>query len=204
MPVFGFDPDPELAAWPRRGRMAIVDLEYTCWSGSAQRMWSNPDEWREVVQIGAVLVEVESGYAPFASFETLVKPVRNPALSDYFIKLTGIDQATLDSSAEPFAEAFAKLTAFLRPADVVVFNGNDGEILRENCAMWRIDCPVTGFNFRPLLARSLRCDPSLLTSSELPALAGIKFEGRAHSALADCRGIAAAFGVFRMQEKLIA
>jgi inhibitor of KinA sporulation pathway (predicted exonuclease) len=184
--------------------MAIIDLEYTSWNGSAQRMWGNADEWREVVQIGAVLVDVEKGYAPLEAFESLVRPVRNPALSDYFIELTGIDQATLDASAVSYKEAFAKLTAFVQPADVVVFNGNDGEILRENCAMWQIDCPLTGFNFRPLLAKSLGCDPSLLTSSDLPALAGITFKGRAHSALADCRGIAAAFGVFREQERLIA
>lgn len=202
MPVLGLHADPPLDAWPERGVVAILDLEYTSWDGAARRMWNGPQEWREIVQIGTLLADAAKGYREIAAFEAFVSPERNPVLSDYFIRLTGIKQADLDARAEPFESALRRLCAFIASAQIVLFNGNDGEILRENCAMRGIDCPVTGFNFRPLLARTLGRPSSELTSSDLPAIAGLKFEGRAHSALADCRGIAAAFGAWMGQGQL--
>lgn len=198
MPLLGLPPDRALSEWPRRGTIAIMDLEFTSWEGSLARSWSEPWEWREIVQIGALIVDAPD-FEPRAEFEMLVKPQRNPLLSDYFQKLTGIDQAAVDANGKSFPEALAALAALLAPAEVVLFNGQDGQILRENCAFHGVPFPLDAaqmFNFRPLLARTLDRPMAALTSSDLPAMAGLKPEGRAHSALSDCRAIAAALGAW--------
>jgi inhibitor of KinA sporulation pathway (predicted exonuclease) len=199
MPTLGLQADDLLTAWPVSGLVGILDLEYTSWEGTAGRMWSDPHEWREIVQLGAILVDAEKGFAERASFEAMVKPERNPVLSEYFTALTGITQTRLEAAAEPFEAMLRRLEAFLKPAVLVLFNGNDGEILRENCAMRGLVAPWIegrGFNLRPLLARTSGRPPEELTSSGLPALAGVEFDGRAHSGLADCRAIAAALRVW--------
>ena len=165
-------------------------------------MWAGPNEWREIVQLGAIVVDVAAGFSERAAFEALIKPVRNPKLSNYFTTLTGITQDQIEAGAEPFEDVLRRLQEFLAPVAVVLFNGNDGEILRENCiarglAFAGLD--GRGFNFRPLLAQTLGKPLPELTSSDLPALAGVPFDGRAHSGLADCRAIAAALRVWLYQ-----
>lgn len=199
MPTLGLQADPVLQAWPKSGLAAILDLEYTSWEGTARRMWADPHEWREIVQLGAIVIDVGAGFSERASFEALIKPVRNPKLSEYFTTLTGITQDQIEACAEPFEDILRRLQEFLAPVGLVLFNGNDGEILRENCALRGLVAPWLegcGFNLRPLLARTLGRPPEELTSSGLPALAGVPFDGRAHSGLGDCRAIAAALRVW--------
>jgi len=200
MPTLGLRADPQLTAWPASGLVGILDLEFTAWEGSSQRDWSELWEWREIVQIGLVLADAGKAFAMRDEIEITVQPLRNPVLSDYFTVLTGITQAGLEKTARPFDKTMAALAAVGAPAEVIIFNGADGEILRENCVMRDIAPPWSEermFNFRPLLARTLGRPLSELASSDLPALAGIKVPGRAHSALHDCRAIAAAFARWR-------
>jgi inhibitor of KinA sporulation pathway (predicted exonuclease) len=199
MPVLDLPPDPELAAWPARGLVAILDLEFTSWDGSLERAWSEPWEWREIVQIGALIVDA-ARFAPRDELEILVKPQRNPILSDYFQKLTGITQTEVDAHGVSFVAAVAKLEPFLASAEVVIFNGHDGQILRENCAFNGVIFPLPGecmFDFRPLLASTLSLPHQALVSSGLPRLADIEVNGRAHSGLHDCHAIAASLGHWR-------
>lgn len=200
MPTLGLRADPQLAMWPKSGLIGILDLEFTAWEGSSQRGWSESWEWREIVQIGLVLADAGKAFAMCDEIEIAVQPLRNPVLSDYFTALTGITQAGLEKAARPFDEAMSALAAVGAPAETIIFNGADGEILRENCAMRKIAAPWPEermFNFRPLLARTLGRPSSELASSDLPALAGTAVPGRAHSALHDCRAIAAAFARWR-------
>lgn len=200
MPTLELSPDQQLDVWPREGLIGILDLEYTAWDGSAQRHWNQPWEWREIVQLGLVLVDVERDFMVRDEIEVLVRPQRNPHLSDYFINLTGITQSRLDEEAVSFDKALAQLSAFGEATRLIMFNGCDGQILRENCAFhaatppWPVECM---FDFRPLLSRTLVRPQSELVSSELPSLAGVNVAGRCHSALHDCRAIAAAFARWR-------
>ena len=74
-------------------QIVIFDTEFTAWEGSMQRQWSLDWEHREIIQIAAVKVELTlSGAQVVSSFNTLVKTVINPTLSDYIIQLTGIEQ----------------------------------------------------------------------------------------------------------------
>lgn len=200
MPTLGLCADQTLTTWPHSGLVGILDLEFTAWEGSSQRGWSESWEWREIVQIGLLLADAGQAFSVCKEIEIAVRPLRNPVLSEYFISLTGITQAGLEKTVRPFDEAMTALVDLGAHAEAIIFNGADGEILRENCAMREIKSPWPEermFNFRPLLARTLGRSSSELASSGLPGLAGIVVPGRAHSALHDCRAIAAAFARWR-------
>ncbi len=199
MPTLELPADSALPKWPRVGPVAILDLEYTAWEGSVARSWSEPWEWREIVQIGALTVDAPR-FTPRDELEILVKPQRNPSLSDYFQKLTGITQADVDAEGVTFVAALEKLVSFLAAVEIVMFNGYDGRILRENCAFNGVAFPLAAermFDFRSLLASTLSLPLQALVSSRLPKLAGIEVNGCAHSGLHDCRAIAASLGHWR-------
>lgn len=40
-------------------KIIIFDTEFTAWEGSQDRNWSRPNEFQEIVQIGALLVETK-------------------------------------------------------------------------------------------------------------------------------------------------
>lgn len=205
MPTLDLAADPPLEAWPVDGRVAVLDLEYTAWDGSAVRNWQEAWEWREIVEIGCVVADAGDDFAIVAEFAALVRPLRNPVLSDYFIQLTGIEQSRLDRDAVSLAAAADDLIALCATSDRIIFNGTDGEVLRENCVMQDIDLPwpvERMFNFRPLLAQTLDRPAGELISSDLPAIAGIEFNGPAHTALHDCRAITSAFAAWRQQGRL--
>jgi len=205
MPILGLPHDRHLTAWPTEGRVGILDLEFTCWDGSLARGWSGPDEWREIVDIGCLAVDGGDFERVLGSYSTLVRPMRNPKLSDYFVSLTGIAQARVDAHGRAFADALAGLVAFAADLDVIVFNGYDGEILRENCRFAGLADPFDAertASFRPLLADTLGLPKNQLMSSGLPALAGLAPQGRAHTALDDCRAIASALAHWRRIGKI--
>ena len=78
-----------LAELPRSGDMVVLDLEWTAWEGSLARSWTGPGECREVIQVGAVRVDALR-FERLAAFDRLVRPVRNPVLSDYITRLSGL------------------------------------------------------------------------------------------------------------------
>ena len=205
MPVLGLSADPPLAAWPTSGVIGILDLEYTAWEGSVQRDWCESWEWREIVQIGFLLVDAGRSFSTRDGLEIMVQPARNPELSDYFIALTGITNERLAGEGRPLADSLEALSAFGASAEAIIFNGYDGEIFRENCTLNNVDLPwdeARMFDFRPLLAKSLDQPAHKLVSSDLPELAGISVSGRAHSALHDCKAIAAALAAWRKAGRL--
>lgn len=200
MPTLGLRADPPLAAWPSNGLIGILDLEYTAWDGSASRSWSQPWEWREIVQIGLILADAGQGFTIRNEVEILVRPQRNPVLSDYFVALTGITQSRIEEAALSFGEALTALPDLGAEVKLIIFNGCDGEVLRENCALHAVAQPWAEerlFDFRPLLAHTLARPQNELISSELPRLAGVSVSGCPHSALHDCRAICAAFASWR-------
>lgn len=199
MPTLGLPSVPPLPSWPTAGEVLILDLEYTAWEGSAQRRWREPWEWREIVEFGLALADGAS-FTVRERCELLVRPRRGPILSDYFVALTGITQARLDAEALPLRQALAALPGWARDAEMVISNGNDGEVLRENCALQGLPPPWAGsrmFDFRPLLSATLGVPAPELTSSELPRLATVAPAGRAHSALDDCLAIASSLAAWR-------
>lgn len=200
MPTLRLPADPPLALWPSSGVVGILDLEYTAWDGSAQRGWSQPWEWREIVQVGVLLVDAGRSFSACDEMEIMVRPQRNSVLSEYFTSLTGITQKRLEEGALSFDEMLTRVSEFVARVELVMFNGCDGQVLRENCVLNMVTLPWLDkrmFDFRPLLARTLGRPQEELISSELPRLAGTRTSGRSHSALDDCKAIAAALAAWR-------
>lgn len=205
MPILDIPRDTPLEQFPAEGQLAIIDLEFTSWEGAWQRRWAGAEEWREIVQIGAVIVEGETFQMTRQPFECLVRPVRNPVLSSYFVDLTGIKQEDVDQEGVAFVAALQRLADYLSDVKLAIFNGDDGQILRENCQINDLPFPFETLslrNFRPHLARSLQVDVSRLTSSELPELAGLAAPGHAHTAADDCLSIASSLAVWRSERRL--
>lgn len=183
------------------GRVVFYDLEMTAWEGSWQRRWSGPGEHREIVQIGAVAVDVDAGFAELASFETLVRPKINPVLSDYFIALTGIRNEDVAARGASFGEALARFTAFVGPPPVSLCSfGADDIVIRENCAIHGLPYPfdaVPIVNAAPIFCGPGGLDPKVAISSSLPDLMGFPAPGPKHQALYDARCVARGMRLLR-------
>jgi inhibitor of KinA sporulation pathway (predicted exonuclease) len=173
--------------------MVIFDLEYTSWVGAQERGWTGPGEFREIVQIGAVRVDPVT-LAVDGEFEALVKPVRNPRLSEFFQQLTGISQDAVTERGVDFADA---LDGFLKFCDggYALSYGNDMVILGENLILQypperRTAGPLPPFvNIRPYLNRVLPLTVPLAAGSLAGALGRPGPIESNHDALEDCHSI---------------
>ena len=177
------------------GRLAVFDLEYTTWEGTAARRWSGPGEYFEVVQIGAVVLELKPNLPEIAAFEVLTRPVFNPILSDYFTELTGISNADLAAGAVSFADGFAQFMQFCTGINKIVFNGGDERVLRDNCGWRGVDWTFVAGSFgnlRPMLEKRVGYANNAAWSSYLPVSLGLPQPDGAHTALGDARAIAGA------------
>jgi hypothetical protein len=187
-----------LPGLPRAGGMVVFDLEWTAWEGSLARSWSGPGEYREVIQVGAVRLDAVR-FERLAVFDRLVRPVRNPVLSDYITRLSGLTNERMLAEGVSLDAALAEFAAFVgdRP---IWCNGGDAAVLRENCALQAIACPVDTErigNVRPLLARATGLPASRLVSCELPELLGIGRGQQCHTGAGDAIAIASALAALR-------
>jgi len=88
-------------------RFILIDSEYTAWEGSAERGWSGPNEYRELIQLAGVRVDANT-LEEIDHFNEYVLPVRNPKLSTYISTLTGITQKIIDTKGKPFVETIER------------------------------------------------------------------------------------------------
>jgi len=176
-------------AWPNEGTVVIADLEYTSWEGAQARDWSGPGEHREVVQIGAVRLDAGDGFAERDAFEILVRPTVNPELSDYFVQLTGIDNAALAARGVTLESALAEFAHFADGA-TIFSNGPDVEVVTESCGLANISSPLPEARWVDIGASlGAFVDHRRVASSDIPTLLGLP--APAHDAVADARAIAA-------------
>ena len=205
------NPKGLLLEWPDSGTAVIFDLEYTAWEGSWERSWSEDWEYREIVQIGAVKVDILREFQVIQRFSALVLPSLNPRLSTYFMGLTGISQSDVDLYGLPFAKAAKKFLNFIGRPDYIYCNGTDGEVWLENYALAGIRPPVVAghcINLRLSLAEAISSllgkEFSFVDSGDLADLLGIQMSniGKKHDALYDAEGIAQALQFLR-QNKII-
>jgi len=172
--------------------LVVFDLEWTAWPGSAERDWSGPGELREIIQFGAVKVDVANNLAEIGHFECFARPTVNPILSDYIIQLTGITQPDVDA-ALPFAETWPVFRKFIGDGmPLTCYNGYDPKVLGENCAINDIDDAMQGLNFhnlRPMIIDALGPEGEAPVSADLARLFGIAESQPSHTALGDSRTI---------------
>lgn len=184
----------------------FYDTEFTTWEGAMERDWGNPGEYREIVQIGAIRFDLDT-MTEEEEFLILVKPQKNPVLSDFFVKLTGITNESVKKGGVLFPEAHEKFRAFAGPAQTACY-GWDAKVMRENLGFNNL--PNTEAQFD-----SLNIGPWFkevgkpygiqhnTNSGKLAATLGAPINSiQEHNALHDARSIAAAYR-FLMQKGVV-
>jgi inhibitor of KinA sporulation pathway (predicted exonuclease) len=182
---------------PLADHMTVVfyDLEYTSWKGFRESGWDMPGKYMEVVQIGAVRIDMLDDWNEINAFSAYVKPVRNPILSAYFTDLTGITQNHVDGEGHSFPDAMDLFMEFLHiDTAQLASHGPDHDIIALNCGYTGITCPESferSINLRPWVMNTIGVHEAKYTSSELPEALGLEHDGKAHDALGDARAVAA-------------
>jgi inhibitor of KinA sporulation pathway (predicted exonuclease) len=177
--------------------IVFYDTEYTTWEGAMENDWSAPGQYRELVQIGAVRFDLDS-LEEMGEFLVLIRPKRNPVLSDFFIQLTGITNDDIAREGLDFAEAYEKFLGFLGGAPNACF-GHDGKVVRENLGFNGMPDSLAAFdsfNICPWFKEAgapfgIR---GKINSGKLAATLGAPMQAiQEHNALHDARSIAAAY-----------
>lgn len=177
-------------------QLVVFDTEFTAWPGSNERGWSESWEFRELIQLAAVKIEISQKKASvLSSFNQLIKPKINPVLSDYIIELTGISQEMVDEMGIDCVSAISHFQHFCMEGELACFAwGNDGDILLENCRLNDQVCPE--FNKGVINLKKLAEQYSLagahLSSGELATFFNVELQGHKHNALYDVRSLATA------------
>ena len=96
----------------RHKEAIIYDLEYTTWAGASERHWSGKDEYREIIRIGAISIDLDS-LQEIEALDVFVKPSINPILSDYCVKLTGVTDEQIQAGGIALHEAIRKFVDFV-------------------------------------------------------------------------------------------
>lgn len=166
---------------------AVLDFEATC------------DEPRqisiqEIIEFPTVLLDAET-LAVIDEFESFVRPVKNPILTEFCHDLTGIEQGDVDG-ADTFPVVFERHQKWLR--------SHEGDALFVTCGNWDLrsmlprqcrlhDLPIPSeyqdwVNIKDVFRSFKRRRPPGMKGM-LKAL-GLRLEGRHHRGIDDCRNIA--------------
>jgi inhibitor of KinA sporulation pathway (predicted exonuclease) len=175
--------------------VVFYDVEHTSWKGFRESGWDMPGKFMEIVQIGAVRIDVADDWQELGVFSAYVKPIRNPTLSDYFTDLTGITQQSVDTEGHSFPDAMDLFMEFMNGEDApVASHGVDHEVIALNCDYTGISVPSIfegAINLRPWIANRMDVREGKYTSADLPQKLGLEHDGPAHDALGDARAVAA-------------
>jgi len=168
-------------------KIIIFDTEYTAWAGSLEYHWSRPNEYREIVQIGAILVDTKQ-LSEIDNINLFVKPVKNPILSEYFTNLTGIKQKDIDENGIYFKEATLKFFSWCGSYPIYSYGG-DEENIEENCGFSGIPFPFNRSKFYDIkdLFKNNGVPVDRYQSGNIIEAFGKKATLRNHNALNDSR-----------------
>lgn len=182
-----------MSSIPGHGRIVVYDTEFTSWPGFMEKGLKEEGRYPEIIQIGAVVIDLDDNQVEVDAFSTLVVPAINPELSTYIQKLTNISQAELDRGGVPFGDALEQFLSFVpNDACALVCHGRDGEVIELNCDLNGLAHPEglpieIDFN-ELLLSKGLLDKPA--ASSTLPDIFGLEASGEPHNALDDARALA--------------
>ena len=177
--------------------IVFYDTEFTTWEGALERDWSGPGEYRELVQIGAVRFNLET-LEELDEFIILIKPKKNPVLSDCFVTLTGIKNADVAKNGVDFPQAYAAFQKFVGGLPTACY-GWDAKVMRENLVFNNM--PATERDFDSANMGPWFFDVGApygikgkINSGKLAATLGAPMKSiQEHNALHDSRSIAAAY-----------
>ena len=166
----------------------IIDVETTCCNQN-----SFPRDEMEIIEIGAVLCNPT--FQVEAEFQSFVRPIVHPTLTEFCLNLTSIQQRDVDS-ADLFDAVVAKLKQFLSeyPSQSILFcswGGFDKKMFHLDCQRHRISYPFSDQHCN-LKARFRQATglPRQIGMAEALRQSELTLEGTHHRGLDDARNIA--------------
>ena len=88
----------------------ILDTEYTSWPGTNEKGYNMKTKFPELVQISAI--KVDKDFNIVDRLNIYVKPIINPKLSEYFKRLTKINQNKINKDGISIKGSIEKLYNF--------------------------------------------------------------------------------------------
>lgn len=181
-------------------KIIIYDTEFTAWQGSAQRNWQGPNEFKELIQVSAVKIQLSNNEILLEDeLHEFVKPKINPQLSTYIQELTLISQHEVDAGLSA-SDFFANLQQFCDGGQTPIYSwGNDYHVLQETATINQVDIGwVNSFNLAPLFhANGV---PQDTTSGCLFKHFNLDLEVHEHNAKDDVRSLLASLQYFYQQQ----
>ena len=166
----------------------VVDLEATC---SDDRI-AVPRNEMEIIEIGAVMIDGLT-FESLSEFQSFVRPVRNPVLTDFCRELTGIAQSEVDA-APGYSDALSEFVEWLSSYKDCLFcswGDYDRRQFERDCEYHGVAYPFASghLNLKDAYARKrgLRRGRGL---SDVLEVEGLGFQGRPHRGIDDARNIA--------------
>lgn len=165
----------------------VVDLEATCCDRRNIRK-----EEMEIIEIGAVMVHSES-LSIVDEFQSFIKPIRHPILTEFCKSLTSISHAQVDR-APTYPEAIALLKNWLSGYSNGVFGSwgdFDRKQFQQDSNFHKVPFPIAypHVNLKQLFSQKQGLRKRHGMAKAL-TLAGLPLEGTHHRGIDDARNIA--------------
>ncbi|NES97907.1 MAG: exonuclease domain-containing protein [Desertifilum sp. SIO1I2] len=165
----------------------VLDLEATCCNNDSIKRHE-----METIEIGAVMVESKDLKA-VSEFQTFIKPVRHPVLTDFCQSLTSITQAQVDGGRS-YGEAIAHLQQWLSNYPKAVFGSwgdYDRKQFQQDSKYHQLPFPIAfpHVNLKQQFS-STQGLPKRYGMAQALEMAGIELEGIHHRGIDDARNIA--------------
>ena len=165
----------------------IIDLEATC---SDTKQISRRE--MEIIEIGAVMVEAKN-LNIVSEFQTFIKPVRNPILTNFCIQLTSITQEQVDN-APSYQEAIADFKQWLYQYSDFIFGSwgdYDRKQFQQDSKFHQLPYPISSghINLKKLFSSNQRLKQRYGMAQALK-IAEIELLGTHHRGIDDAKNIA--------------
>lgn len=178
-------------------QIIIFDTEFTTWEGALARKWSGPNEHREMVQIAAQMIDLETETV-LDSFNCMVKPQVNPILSDYFINLTGITQDQVDTEGVLFQDVYSAFDNWTNGLPIFCYGRTVGEpadrgVFEENITLYNLPVELDRSRYSTLteLFQLAGADTQKYSSGEMYRFFNLPLDGHVHNAMHDVDSLVA-------------
>ena|SRR5439155_14851721 len=165
----------------------IVDVEATCSNDGAV-----PRQEMEIIEIGAAMQSSRT-FEIDSEFQSFVRPVRHPQLTEFCSELTGIKQGQV-ADAPPLPLALEAMKKWMYAFDDSLFcswGDYDRNQFIQDCEYHRVGYPFRSghLNLKAQLSQSMNLRKKLGIAEALRHF-GLNFEGSHHRGLDDARNIA--------------
>lgn len=184
-------------------KFAIIDVEYTSWEGAMQRNWSGANEHREAVQIYICGLTENLEVAWHKEYYT--RPILNPLLSDYFTKLTGIRQETVDVFGLSLQSILLSLRELTSYGPMFSWGDGDEGSLRDSCKIQELEYDAFLPSIRDIRPLFQECgiDTSKYQSGTVHKAVGLSLTGKQHNSQHDVNSMVESLRMLYREQDLV-